>query len=88
WEEDEDPERNLLKLYASILVEREGQKKIVVGRQGQMIKNIGTAARLDLEDYLGRRVFLDLHVKVEPDWRENRALLADLSRDVDLGGLE
>ncbi|HEX2641584.1 MAG TPA: GTPase Era, partial [Thermoanaerobaculia bacterium] len=46
WEEDEDPERNLLKLYASILVEREGQKKIVVGRQGQMIKNIGTAARL------------------------------------------
>ena len=88
WEEDEDPERNLLKLYASILVEREGQKKIVVGRQGQMIKSIGTAARLDLEEYLGRRVFLDLHVRVEPDWRENRALLADMNRDVDLGGLE
>jgi GTP-binding protein Era len=88
WEEDEDPARNLLKLYASILVEREGQKKIVVGRQGQMIKSIGTAARLDLEAYLGRRVYLDLHVRVEPDWRENRALLADMNRDIDLGGLE
>jgi len=88
WEEDEDPERNLLKLYASILVEREGQKKIVVGRQGQMIKSIGTAARLDLEEYLGRRVYLDLHVRVEPDWREDRALLAEMNRDVDLGGLE
>jgi GTP-binding protein Era len=85
WEEDEDPERNLLKLYATILVEREGQKKIVVGRQGQMIKSIGTAARLDLEEYLGRRVYLDLHVRVEEDWRENRALLAEINRDVDLG---
>jgi GTPase len=83
WEEEE--ERNLIRIYASILVEREGQKKIVVGRQGQMIKAIGTAARLDLEQYLERRVYLDLNVRVEPDWRENQAVLAALDRDVDLG---
>ncbi len=82
WEEDE--ERNLVLIYASILVERPGQKKIVVGRQGQMIKAIGTAARLDLEQYLERRVYLDLNVRLEPDWRENKAVLASLDRDVDL----
>jgi GTPase len=83
WEEEE--ERDLIRIYASILVERQGQKKIVVGRQGQMIKAIGTAARLDLEQFLERRVYLDLHVRVEPDWRENQAVLAALDRDVDLG---
>jgi GTP-binding protein Era len=83
WEED--AERDLVKIYASIIVDRPGQKQIVVGRQGQMIKAIGTAARLDLEQYLERRVYLDLHVRVEPDWRENRALLAAMDRDVDLG---
>lgn len=83
WEEDE--ERDLIRIYASILVERPGQKKIVVGRQGQMIKAIGTAARLDLEPYLERRVYLDLNVRLEPDWRENQAVLAALDRDVDLG---
>jgi GTPase len=83
WEEEE--ERNLIRIYASILVERPGQKKIVVGNQGQMIKNIGTAARLDLEEFLGRRVYLDLNVRLEPDWRENKAVLAALDREVDLG---
>ncbi|HEX9942954.1 MAG TPA: GTPase Era [Thermoanaerobaculia bacterium] len=83
WEEDE--EKDLTRIYASILVERPGQKKIVVGRQGQMIKAIGTAARLDLEQYLERRVYLDLNVRLEPDWRENKAVLAALDRDVDLG---
>jgi GTP-binding protein Era len=83
WEED--AEKDLLRIYASILVERPGQKKIVVGHQGQKIKAIGTAARIDLEEFLGRRVYLDLHVRVEPDWREDRALLATLDRDVDLG---
>jgi GTP-binding protein Era len=81
WEEQEG--RDLLRLYASILVERPGQKKILVGRQGQMIKAIGTAARRDLEEFLGRRVHLDLRVRLEPDWREDRAVLARLDRDVD-----
>ncbi|HEX7185376.1 MAG TPA: GTPase Era [Thermoanaerobaculia bacterium] len=83
WEEE--AEKDLIRIYATILVERPGQKKIVVGRQGQMIKSIGTAARLDLEQFLERRVYLDLHVRVEPGWREDRALLATLDRDVDLG---
>ncbi|HEY3568250.1 MAG TPA: GTPase Era [Thermoanaerobaculia bacterium] len=83
WEEA--PESDLLKIYASILVDRPGQKGIVVGKQGSMIKAIGTAARLDLEEYLGRRVFLDLNVRLEPDWREDKALLAQIDRDVDLG---
>jgi GTP-binding protein Era len=82
WEEDE--EKGLTRIFATILVDREGQKKIVVGRQGQMIKAIGTAARLDLEQFLERRVYLDLHVRVEPDWREDKGLLASLDRDVDL----
>jgi GTP-binding protein Era len=82
WEEDD--QKDLLRIFASILVERPGQKKIVVGRQGQMIKAIGTAARLDLEGFLERHIYLDLHVRVEPDWREDKGLLATLDRDVDL----
>jgi len=83
WEEE--AEKDLVLIYASILVDRPGQKKIVVGRQGQMIKAIGTAARHDLEEYLGRRVYLDLNVRLEPGWREDRAVLASLDRDVDIG---
>jgi GTP-binding protein Era len=83
WEDDE--EKDLVRIYATILVEREGQKKIIVGRQGQMIKSIGTAARLDLEEFLERRVYLELYAKVEPGWREDQAVLATLDRDVDLG---
>jgi len=82
WEEDEV--KDLLRIYATILVERDGQKKIVVGRQGQMIKNIGTAARLDLEEFLERHIYLELFVKVEPGWREDKAVLATLDRDVDV----
>ncbi len=67
-----------LVLYASILVERPGQKKILIGRGGQQIKEIGTRARLDLEEFLGRPVYLDLRVRLEPGWRENRHLLARL----------
>jgi GTPase len=80
WEEDE--ETGLVKIYASILVERPGQKSILIGKQGSMIKKIGTAARLDLESYLERKVYLDLHVKEEAGWREDRRILADLDRDV------
>lgn len=82
WEDDE--EKDLTRIYATVLVEREGQKKIVVGRQGQMIKAIGTAARLDLEEFLERRVYLELFVRTEPGWREDKALLATLDRDVDV----
>lgn len=72
---EEPDERGLLNLYCSILVERPSQKAIVVGKAGSMIKAIGTAARLELERFFQTRVFLDLHVKVREDWREDdRAL--------------
>jgi GTP-binding protein Era len=83
---EEEEGRDLVKIYATLLVEREGQKKILVGRQGSMIKALGTAARQDLEEFLERRVFLDLHVRHEPEWRENARILSSLDRDVDLGG--
>ncbi|OFV93664.1 MAG: GTPase Era [Acidobacteria bacterium RIFCSPLOWO2_02_FULL_64_15] len=68
----------LLRLYCTILVDRESHKPIVVGRGGEMIKRIGTAAREELERRFGTRVFLDLHVRVKPDWREDDALLSDI----------
>lgn len=83
WEEDEEAERTTI--YATIWVEREGQKAILVGRRGSMIKAIGTAARQDLERFLGRRVHLDLRVRVAADWREKEQLLAELDRDLYAG---
>ena len=80
WEEDE--ERGLARIYATLLVERESQKKILIGKGGSMIKKIGTEARLDIEEMLGRRVYLDLRVRHEPNWRESRRILAELERDL------
>ena len=86
WEEEEGggtlQAPGLVRIYASILVERPNHKGIVVGKAGQRIKSIGTAARLDLEEFLARKVFLDLQVRLEEGWREDRRLLADLDRDV------
>jgi GTP-binding protein Era len=77
WEE----EGRLLRLWATILVERPSQKKIVVGSRGGMVKAIGSAARRDLEAYLERTIYLSLHVKVAPRWREDRRVLARLERE-------
>jgi GTP-binding protein Era len=68
----------LLKLYCTIVVDRESQKPIVVGRGGEMIKRIGTAAREDLERFFDSRVYLDLHVRVKSEWREDGAVLDDI----------
>ncbi len=76
----ERPGGELVSIHATILAERPGQKKILIGRRGRQIKAIGTAARIDLEEYLGQRVFLDLKVKVERDWRENVRILSELDR--------
>lgn len=80
WEDV--PSGKLTRIFATILVERPGQKKIVVGKGGARIKAIGTAARRDLEAYLERKIFLDLHVRVEPRWREKRRVLASLDREL------
>lgn len=65
-------------IYSTILVDRESQKPIVVGRGGSMIKEIGTAARAELERYLGGQVYLDLHVKVKTDWRDDGRVLDEM----------
>ncbi|MBM3820789.1 MAG: GTPase Era [Acidimicrobiia bacterium] len=67
-----------MRIYCTILVERESQKPIVIGKAGAMIKQIGTAARAELEKYFDRRVFLDLHVKVKSEWRDDERLLDEL----------
>jgi GTP-binding protein Era len=74
WEEGE----KLTRIEASILVERESQKGIVVGKGAGMLKGIGTAARRDIEAFLGTKVFLGLHVRVRSEWRENQRLLSEL----------
>lgn len=66
------------RIYASILVDHASQKPIVIGRNGEMIKRIGTEARADLEELLQGRVHLDLHVKVKEDWRDDERLLDEL----------
>jgi GTP-binding protein Era len=73
-ERDEGP-RGLVRIDALIAVEREGQKAIVIGRRGEMLKRIGTAARQGLERLLGCKVFLRLHVKVDERWSERPAAL-------------
>jgi GTP-binding protein Era len=73
-----EDEKGLLRLYCSILVDRESQKPIVVERGGEMIKRIGTEARQELERFFQTRVFLDLHVKVKSQWREDDRVLDEM----------
>ena len=79
------PQTGLMRLYCTILVERESQKPIVIGRGGAMIKQIGTAARHSLERFFDTRVFLDLRVKVRSRWREDERALDDLGLRTDPG---
>jgi GTP-binding protein Era len=74
WEE----EKNLIKIFATIVVERESQKPIVIGKRGEMVKRIGTEARIELESILGAKIFLDLHVAVHERWREDERFLGEL----------
>lgn len=68
----------LTRIAATIYCEREGQKGILVGKGGQMLKKIGTAARWQIEQMVGTKVFLELYVKVEPGWRNSRAFVEEL----------
>ena len=75
----EEPDGDeILRIYCSILVERETQKRIVIGHGGALIKKIGTEARQELEAFFATRVYLDLHVRVRAGWRDDERVLSDL----------
>jgi GTP-binding protein Era len=70
--------REIIRIMATIYVEREGQKAILIGKGGETIKKIGILARKEIESVLGAHVFLDLMIKVQPNWRRNRAIVRQL----------
>jgi GTP-binding protein Era len=70
--------KELIRIRATIFVERDGQKGILIGKGGETIKKIGTQARKDLESILGAHIFLELNVSVQPNWRQNSALVRQL----------
>jgi GTP-binding protein Era len=74
----------LIRVRATIYVEREGQKGILIGRSGASLKQIGTAARKELEEILGTKIFLELFVKVQRNWRDNPQLVRQLDWHLEL----
>lgn len=68
-------EETIIKIRAEIMVSRDSQKGIIIGHKGEKLKIVGTQARLDMEKFLGKKVFLELYVKVDKDWRENEQKL-------------
>jgi GTP-binding protein Era len=71
WEEGP----KITRVLATIYVEKEGQKGIIIGAKGAMLKSIGTKARVEMELLFGKKIFLELHVKARANWRENKAFL-------------
>ena len=80
-ERDENDDK--LIVHAAIYVERQGQKAILIGKQGAMIARIGTAARRDIETLLGEKIYLKLWVRVKENWRDREGVLHDLGFDMD-----
>jgi GTP-binding protein Era len=74
----QEKEDDLVVLDVTIYVDKESQKSIMIGKQGRMLKNIGTVARQDIERFLGKKIYLDLFVKVKKKWREDKELLKEL----------
>ena len=74
----EEPDKNLVRINAEIIVERDSQKGIVIGKRGSVLKKVGTASRLELEKETGCRVYLELFVKVEKEWSKNEKMLRRL----------
>jgi GTP-binding protein Era len=77
----------LLRIEATLNVERDSQKKILIGHKGEMLKKIGTLARKELEEAVGSKIYLGLFVKVMPDWRENPQRVRDLDWHTQLEAL-
>lgn len=74
---EEDEERNLIRIRATIYVERDSQKGIVIGKGGRMLKEVGISAREQIERLLNTQVYLDLWVKVKKDWRNKPGALRE-----------
>jgi GTP-binding protein Era len=74
---EDDAERKLKRISATVVVDRESHKGMLIGAGGRTLKEIGTAARLELEEILGARVFLEIVVKVERDWTSDPRKLAE-----------
>ncbi|MHC0035873.1 GTPase Era [Pseudoneobacillus sp. C159] len=70
-------DKDLIHVMATVIVERDSQKGIIIGKQGSMLKEIGKLARIDIENLLGSKVFLELWVKVQKDWRNKQSQLRD-----------
>ncbi len=73
----EDEEKNLIRISATITVEKESQKAIMIGKKGSMLKNIGTQARLEMENLFDSKVFLELFVRVKKDWTSSEKMLQE-----------
>jgi GTP-binding protein Era len=74
-------EENIIRISALILVERQSQKGILIGHKGEALKKTGTQARIDMEKFLGKKVFLEMHVKVKEDWRSDEKMLRSFGYD-------
>lgn len=73
-----EEKKDSMVIYVNIIVDRDNLKKIIIGRSGSMIKEIGTRARIDIEAFLGRKVYLNLFVKTIKDWRDKESLLGEM----------
>ena len=79
----EEPE--IIRIRAEIYVERKSQRGIIIGKGGEALKKTATAARHDMEEFFGKKVFLETFVKVEEDWRKKANKLKRFGYDRDLG---
>ena len=79
--EDFHEEETIIRIRATIFVERNSQKGIIIGDKGKMLKKVGTEAREDLEKFFGKKIFLETYVKVEQDWRKNKLKLKKFGYD-------
>ena len=79
----ERPDGRLIDIEATIVCERESHKGIIIGKQGAMLKNIGTKARIEMEELLERRVNLRLWVKIRKDWRDSDSMIKNFGYRMD-----
>jgi len=81
-------EEHIVKIYACIMIERDSQKGIIIGHKGEALKKTGTAARIEISKFLGKKVYLELFVKVAPDWRKNEHSLRGFGYGGSTGGAD